>query len=45
MQTHKNVKPKAAWSRLRATWVPGFEQILEAGVAEEWYNPDNIIDK
>jgi hypothetical protein len=45
MRIRKNVKPEASWSRLRATWVPGFEQLLEAGVAQQWYNVDNTTDK
>jgi hypothetical protein len=45
MSKHRNVKPEAAWWRLRFTWSPGFEDMLELGLARQWYNPENMIDK
>lgn len=42
---HGNIKPEQAWSRLRTTWSPGYENLLEKGVRNQWYNPDNTIDK
>jgi hypothetical protein len=45
IRTCKNVKPKAAWWRLRAIWVPGFEEMLEIRVVQQWYNTDNITDR
>lgn len=42
---HRNVKPEAEWSMLRSMWSPGFEDMLESGVLEGWYNPANKVDK
>jgi len=44
MSGHRNIKPEASWWRLRNSWTPGFEDMLERGVVEQWYNPENIID-
>ena len=41
----KNIKPEIEWALLRRTWAPGFEDMLEYGVAQQWYNSDNFVDR
>ncbi|KAJ7066212.1 hypothetical protein C8F01DRAFT_1346312, partial [Mycena amicta] len=43
MNRKKNVQPEMAWSGLRRRWSEGFENELEVGVREQWYNPDNLL--
>ncbi|KZT61204.1 hypothetical protein CALCODRAFT_412994, partial [Calocera cornea HHB12733] len=38
MRNRKNIKPEIAWSQLRRRFTPGFEDLLEHGVAQGWYN-------
>jgi hypothetical protein len=38
------VKPEITWSQLRRRFTPGFENILEKGVAENWYDMNRPID-
>jgi len=33
------------WWSFRKTWVPGFEDILEKGITNQWYKADNIADR
>jgi len=33
------------WSRFCKTWVPGFEQLLDKGLEQQWYNIVNITDR
>jgi hypothetical protein len=40
-----NIKPEQMWWRFRRTWVSGFEELLEKGLQEQWYNPVNITDR
>jgi hypothetical protein len=42
---HGNIKPEQMWSRFRRTWVSGFEQLLERGVEQQWYDSVNIADR
>lgn len=44
MRQKKNVKPEIIWSQLRRRFTPGFENILEKGVAENWYDMNRAID-
>ncbi|GLB43860.1 hypothetical protein LshimejAT787_1500440 [Lyophyllum shimeji] len=44
MRQKKNVMPEIAWSQLRRRFSPGFEDVLEYGVQEEWYDIDNPLD-
>jgi hypothetical protein len=44
MHQKKNVKPEITWSQLRRRFTPGFENILEKGVAENWYDMNRPID-
>ncbi|KAK6984136.1 hypothetical protein R3P38DRAFT_3333007 [Favolaschia claudopus] len=43
MNEKKNVKPEISWSQLRRRFTPGFEEILDVGVNEGWYDPSNLI--
>lgn len=38
-----NPKPEIEWSKLRRTWLPGFEDLLDVGVQEGWYDKGNPI--
>jgi len=40
-----NINPGLMWWRFRTTWVPGFEDLLEKGITNQWYNTDDIVDK
>lgn len=43
MRLRKNIMPEIAWSQLRRRFAPGFESILEQGIALDWYDPDNSL--
>ncbi|KAJ7759725.1 hypothetical protein DFH07DRAFT_918861 [Mycena maculata] len=43
MNQKKNVMPKIGWSQLRHRFTPGFEDILDVGVTNEWYDPNNLL--
>lgn len=43
MRTKKNIMPEIAWSQFRRRFAPGFEALLEEGVDEGWYDPDNTL--
>lgn len=40
---HANHGPM--WWLFRKTWAPGFEDILEKGITNQWYNADDVADK
>ncbi|KAJ7070248.1 hypothetical protein B0H15DRAFT_957851 [Mycena belliarum] len=44
MREKKNVKPEIGWSQMRRRFTPGFENILDIGVNEGWYDPDVLIE-
>jgi hypothetical protein len=44
MNEKKNVIPEIGWSQLRRRWTPGFEDILDVGVNNGWYNPSNLLE-
>jgi hypothetical protein len=44
MREKKNVKPEIAWSQLRRRFTPGFEDLLEKGVTENWYDTTRPLD-
>nr|GAT58506.1 predicted protein [Mycena chlorophos] len=44
MNEKKNVKPEIAWSQLRRRFTPGFEDILDEGVNNGWYDPKILIE-
>ncbi|KAJ7745824.1 hypothetical protein DFH07DRAFT_776592 [Mycena maculata] len=40
----KNVIPEIGWSQLRHRFTPGFEDILDVGVNNGWYDPDILLE-
>ncbi|KAF9553186.1 hypothetical protein CPC08DRAFT_645938 [Agrocybe pediades] len=44
MRHKKNVKPEATWSQFRRRFAPGFEDLLELGVTNGWYDITRPID-
>ncbi|KAJ7348305.1 hypothetical protein DFH08DRAFT_914298 [Mycena albidolilacea] len=44
MVKKKNVMPEIGWSQLRHRFTPGFEDILDVGVNNGWYNPDILLE-
>jgi len=42
---HLNIKPEQMWSRFHWTWTNSFEELLEKGVQQQWYNVVNITDQ
>ncbi|PPQ85599.1 hypothetical protein CVT25_012505 [Psilocybe cyanescens] len=44
MRHKKNVMPEIAWSQLRHQFMPGFEDILQCGVTNDWYDIRNPLD-
>lgn len=45
MRGHTNIKPERAWGRLRDTWSKGFEDMLNIGITNQWYNTSNVLDR
>ncbi|KAF8982856.1 hypothetical protein BDQ17DRAFT_1394015 [Cyathus striatus] len=44
MREKKNIKPEITWSQLQCRFTPGFENILDHGINEDWYHPDNTLE-
>ncbi|KAJ7820410.1 hypothetical protein B0H14DRAFT_3089252 [Mycena olivaceomarginata] len=44
MTRKKNVMPEISWSQLRHRFTPGFEDILDIGVNNGWYDPDVLLE-
>jgi hypothetical protein len=44
MRHKSNVKPEIGWSQLRRRFTPGFEDILDLGVENGWYDPDDYLE-
>ena len=44
MRQKKNVMPEIAWSQLCRCFTPGFENILQDGVHEGWYDMNCPLD-
>lgn len=42
---HQNILSEIKWSVFRRDFAPGFEDILEKGVHEGWYNVDDVLEK
>ncbi|KAJ7751758.1 hypothetical protein DFH07DRAFT_1032206 [Mycena maculata] len=40
----KSVIPEIGWSQLRHWFTPGFEDILDVGVNNGWYDPDILLE-
>jgi hypothetical protein len=45
MRMKKNVVPEISWSQLRRRFCPGFEDILELGLINGWYDPGDSLDR
>ncbi|KAF7790443.1 hypothetical protein EIP86_001398 [Pleurotus ostreatoroseus] len=41
----RNVKPEISWGLMRKSWAPGFEELLDKGVNEGIYDPDDILER
>lgn len=37
MRDEKNIVPEISWSQLRQPFTPGFEDVIELGVLEGWW--------
>lgn len=44
MREKKNVMPEIGWSQLRHRFTPGFEDILDVGVNNGWYDPNILLE-
>lgn len=44
MREKKNVMPEIGWSQLRHRFTPGFEDILDVGVNNGWYDPNELVE-
>jgi len=44
MRAKKNVKPEITWSQLCRCFTPGFENILEIGTTNGWYDMNRPLD-
>ncbi|KAG1884005.1 hypothetical protein F4604DRAFT_1878823 [Suillus subluteus] len=42
---HHNIKPEIFWSQLCRRWAPGFEDILDFGLNNGIYDPDDALEK
>lgn len=40
-----NIKPEIFWSELRRRWTPEFEKLLDYGVQEGLYDPEDYIER
>ncbi|KAJ7836779.1 hypothetical protein B0H14DRAFT_3460501 [Mycena olivaceomarginata] len=45
MKDKMNIKPEATWSQMRHQFMPGFENILDAGVAQGLYDINKPLEK
>jgi hypothetical protein len=45
MKEKMNIKPEATWSQMRRQFTPGFETIMDKGVARGLYNVDKPLEK
>ncbi|CAK5265855.1 unnamed protein product [Mycena citricolor] len=44
MREKKNITPEIAWSQLRRRFTPGFENLLDIGLLEGWYDPKILLE-
>jgi len=44
MREKKNVMPEIGWSQLHHRFTPGFEDILDVGVNNGWYDPNELVE-
>jgi len=45
MHGHSNIKPEQMWSQFRWMWTPGFENVLQKGISQQWYHDINVADR
>jgi hypothetical protein len=43
MCTKKNIMPEITWSQLQHRFIPGFENLLDEGVIEGWYDSADTL--
>ncbi|EGN98649.1 hypothetical protein SERLA73DRAFT_54661, partial [Serpula lacrymans var. lacrymans S7.3] len=41
--SHRNIKPEIFWNQLHRRWTLGFENLLDYGLNQGLYNPDNAL--
>lgn len=44
MRDKKNIPPEISWSQLRRRFTPGYENVIELGILEGWYDPADTLD-
>ncbi|KZT10115.1 uncharacterized protein LAESUDRAFT_810391 [Laetiporus sulphureus 93-53] len=44
MRAHMNIKPEIMWSVLNSDFKPGFEEILQYGVDQGWYDVNSTLE-
>ncbi|KAG6908222.1 hypothetical protein DXG01_005694 [Tephrocybe rancida] len=44
MREKKNIKPEISWSQMRCRFTPGFKDLLDFGVNQGWYSPENYLE-
>ncbi|KAJ7133065.1 hypothetical protein C8R44DRAFT_730264 [Mycena epipterygia] len=44
MREKKNVMPETGWSQLQHRFMPDFEDILDVGVNNGWYDPNDLVE-
>ncbi|KAJ7805822.1 hypothetical protein B0H14DRAFT_3770232 [Mycena olivaceomarginata] len=44
MREKKNVMPEIGWSQLQHRFTPGFEDILDVGVNNGWYDANELVE-
>ncbi|EGO26092.1 hypothetical protein SERLADRAFT_407006 [Serpula lacrymans var. lacrymans S7.9] len=42
---HRNIKPEIFWSQLQKRWSPGFEILMDEGLNNGLYNPNNALER
>jgi hypothetical protein len=45
MHGHSNIRPEQMWSQFHRMWVPGFENLLQEGIRQQWYHDINVADR
>jgi hypothetical protein len=45
MRQHQNILSEIKWSVFRRDFSPGFEDILDQGVFEGWYDVNDTLEK
>jgi hypothetical protein len=45
MKEKTNIPPEIKWNQMRRRFTPGFENILDIGIQNGWYDPKNPPEK